>query len=198
MKALLVVLAVLAAALPLRAAEAPPETMLIAQTSYWLKPYSISFIKEYWTLTLEVADFQKALPRVQGIFSAAGAFSPQPLANLASSQSERSQQLRYRLTLRAGQAALKKLKKLGTLDGPRVLPEAGRPDAAELKAKIDKLMAAKKNHAPALGRMPDVSALVDETLEHLLLVENISQQTAGELLLNMTLRQASPAKAGKP
>lgn len=195
MRSLLIVLAAL---LPVRAEQRAPETMRFTQPAYWLKPYSTSFIKEHWTLTLVVKDFDKAFPKALAAFTEAGAVSMEPLTNLAGSKTEKSQQLRYRLTLQSGGAVVKKLRKLGVLDGPRVLSEPDRPDLSELKTKVDKLISAKKDHAPELGRMPDVSALVDETLEHLLLVESVSQQTGGELLLNMTLRQATASVTPAP
>lgn len=173
---------------PARAAGAAEPTTFI-QPSYWLKTYSLSPFKEHWTVTVAVKDLGRDLPRIRDEFSKVKAQLRQSFENYATSKAERSQQLSYRLSGPAAKTILKKLKKMGAVDQALVRPELDLPPLDEVKAKIGKLIAVKKNHAALLKRMPDVAAIVDEILEHLLFVEHLQEDDGSAVLLNITVRQ---------
>lgn len=166
----------------------------MAPAAYWLKTYSLSPFKEHWTLSIDVRNFERDLPKILAELASVGAAPSVPLENMAGSEKDKVQQLSYRLSLEAAKRGLKKLKKIGTVSAPVVRPEPDRPSLPEVKEKITRLIAAKKDRSTELGRVPDVSALVDELLEHLLLVEHIQEDRSSEVLLNMTVRQSLPTK----
>lgn len=164
-----------------------------AQPPYWLKAYSQSPVKEHWTLTLQVKNLEKDLPKVLDRFQKEGATLTHSLDTFASSKKEKSQQLSYRLSLASAKEIMKKLRKLGTTEDPVVRVEPGQAPPAEISEKIGKLMAVKKDRAALLAKMPEVSSLVDEVLEKFLLVEHNSKDSGTAVLLNVTVRQR-PAK----
>lgn len=175
-------------ALPVFAGEnaAPPR---LTREPYWFKTYSLSPIKEHWTLDIAVKNLEKDLPRVLQVFAKAGAVMPMALGNMASSKSEKSQQLSYRLSLSAAQKVHKKIIKLGRAEMLSVRPEAERPHMPEVLDKIERLMEIKRDRQAELARLPDASAIVDELLEHLLLVEHSSKDAGSEVLWSLTVRQ---------
>lgn len=144
-------------------------------------------------MTLEVKNLEKDLPKVLERFSKEGAVLTHPLDTFAASKKEKSQQLSYRLSLASAKGLVKKLRKLGTAQDPAVRVEPNQAPPAEISEKIGKLMAVKKDRAALLAKMPEVSSLVDEVLEKLLLVEHNGKDSGTAVLLNVTVRQ----KAGK-
>lgn len=145
-------------------------------------------------MTLEVKNLEKDLPKVLERFSKEGAALTHTLDTFAASKKEKSQQLSYRLSLASAKGLVKKLRRLGTSADPAVRVEPGQAPPAEIAEKVGKLMAVKKDRAALLEKMPDVSSLVDEMLERLLLVEHNSKDSPSSVLLNITVRQKTAAR----
>lgn len=164
-------------------------TLLGPMPTHWLKMYSLSPYKETWNLMIEVKDLDKDLPRLLEHFERSQASLTVPLANSLASPSDRSRQLSYRLPLKTAKNTLKQLRKIGKFGEPAVRPAYDPVPIEEVKEKIAKLVADKKTNAQALAAMPGVSAVIDELLEHLFLVEYLRERAAAEVLLNMTVRE---------
>ena len=164
-------------------------TLLAPMQTHWLKMYSLSPYKETWNLTIEVKDLDKDLPRLLEHFERSQATLTVPLANSLASPTDRSRQLSYRLPLKTAKTTLKQLKKIGSFNEPAVRPAYDPVPIDEVKEKIAKLVADKNSNPQALAAMPGVSAVVEELLEHLFLVEHLRERAAAEVLLNMTVRE---------
>lgn len=167
-------------------------TLIGQPPGQWLKLYSLSPYREHWTMTVEVKDMGKDLSKVLNVFSKAGAALTQLLENFPASKIDKTQQLSYRLSLRSARAALKNLKEVGKFADPLVRPAAEPIPLPEIKEKIQKLMAEKEAHAKELSAMPATSALAEELLEHLLMVESVHERTDTEVLLNITIQGKLP------
>lgn len=166
------------------------DKFLIARPSpQWLKTYSLSPYKEFWTLRVEVPSLEKDRPKILNIFSKAGARLIQPLESFPSSKIDKTQQLSFKLGLKAAKAALKRLRKVGSFLEPATRPSAEPVPIPEVKDKIQRLISEKTAHAKELASMPAVSAVVDELLEQLLMVEVVQGKTDTEVLLNMTIQE---------
>ncbi|TPW16734.1 MAG: hypothetical protein FD126_3812 [Elusimicrobia bacterium] len=100
------------------------EPVLIASPQKaWLKIYPVTSIKESWRLDIEVKSLEKGLPKVLDAFTKAGAALTQPRELFIRSETEKSQQLSYRLSIPGARGLLKPLKKLGKLAEPVIRPE---------------------------------------------------------------------------
>ncbi len=164
--------------------------LLLAATARaeWLKIYQSSPVRENWTVYLDVEDFDKDLPRVLESLAKSKALITRPLSGFASSRRKKVQQLSYRIPEKKAGKALKKLRKIGRLEKRRVIPSPRVP-IKEVREKTRKLSAEKKAHAEALSRMPAVSALVSELLEHLRHVESV-EKSERSVLVNLTIRES--------
>ena len=197
MKIALAVLAATTLVASLVKAEGPREkgqyvsdqALLARPPVYWLKTYSLSPYKEYWTLVIEVRKLDRDLPKILIIFSEGKAKLTQPFATFPASKIEHSQQLSYRLELKSAKKALKNLRKIAAFPEPLVRPAAEVVPMAEVKDKINRLISEKTAHSKELSAMPALSAIVDELLEQLLLVEAVRDKTDAEVLLNMTIQE---------
>lgn len=165
---------------------APPR---LTRAPYWFRTYSLNPIKEHWTVEMGVKNLEKDLPRVLAAFAKEGAVMPIPLGNMVSSKSEKSQQLRYRLSLAAARKIHKRLGKLGRPGTLEMRPEAERPHMPEVLDKIERLVELKRTRQAELAKMEDASSIVDELLEHLLLVEHSQKDVGSEVLWNLTVKQ---------
>lgn len=188
--ALLALLAACAFAAP--AAPAQPQNPSQAAVD-WLRLYPMTTYREFWTLTLQVRSMAKDLPRVMAALEKRGGTLSTPLANTASSTSEGTQQLTYRLVLSQAGPALQDLKKIGKSGPPLVRPAGEKLPVDEIKRKIADLSRDKQQHGSELARMPAVSALVESVLSHLVSAQAIAEKADGEVVLNLTL-QGKPAE----
>lgn len=166
------------------------ETGLITHAPVqWLRTYSLAPYKEHWSLDVEVKVLSKDLPKILKAFAKAGAVLTQPLEQFPVSKSEASQQLSFHSSALGGQAALKALQKLAKAGPPRVRYSPEPVPMSEIKEKIGKLRSERKEHGAELARTPATSALAEEMLEHLLMVEAVREKVDKEVLINMTLRE---------
>ncbi len=173
------------------AVSAAPTTPVAAKGggAYWFKTYSTAPYKEYWTAELTVQDFPKTMPKVVDAVAKNGGKLTQPLRNFASSKKDEIQQLSFSLPLAGAKSLLKSLRALGTLPDPAVRTVGAPIPIDEVKAKIAVLMKEKTEHADALAQVPATAAAVEEILEHLLLVEEVSSRTDTEVLVNLQVRR---------
>lgn len=153
----------------------------------WLRLYSLSPYHETWTMTAEVKDLKKGIPRVVKALEEHGGTPVVPLANSAGSASEGTQQLVYRLSAQDAPAALKALGKVAKTAPPVIRPAGEKLPAAEIKAKRHALAKEKEDNAAALARMPAVSGLVNAALGHLDAAEAVAERGQGQVTLNLTL-----------
>lgn len=157
--------------------------------AYWFKTYSTAPYKEYWTAELTVKDFPTTMPKVVDAVAKNGGKLTQPLRNFASSKTDESQQLSFSMPAPGAKALLKSLRTLGKLPDPAVRTTGAPIPVDEVKAKIAVLMKEKTEHADALAKVPASAAAVEEILEHLLLVEEVSSRTETEVLVNLQVRR---------
>ncbi|MBI4376590.1 MAG: hypothetical protein HY549_09100 [Elusimicrobia bacterium] len=179
--------------LPCRAGEAPDDVKqdvrLISHVSpYWLRTYSLSPYEEHWSLSIKVRDIKRDLPKILNEFERTKAQLAIPLENLAASS--KTQQLSYRIGLVLADQVVKKLKKIGQLSEPRVRRIGEQASSEEIKDKINRLISEKTAHGKQLANMPNVSAVIDELLEHLLVVEAITDRRSQQLLFNLSVEEA--------
>ncbi len=153
----------------------------------WLKTYRVSTISENWTLELEVKDFDKDMPEVLQMFARSGAEITRPLSDFASSKRYRVQQVVYRLRKKVMKRLLKKLRRIGKVGNPGIIPSPRVP-LDEIRKKSKKLQAEKKVNTEALAKMPAVSALVSELQAHLAEVEQAARAPRS-ILVNLTIRE---------
>lgn len=161
--------------------EPDDQTLLTAPAVQWIKNYPISPYKERWKVELTVKSAEKDLLRVRQIFAKAGASLIQTSA--------KAPQLSFRCVKKTASQALAELKELGPVTEPKVNPIVEPVPLAEVQAKIKALSADKEAHAAQLALMPSVSALVDELLGHLRVVEAALKKTDVEVLLDLTIKE---------
>ena len=155
----------------------------------WTRIYSLAPYREVWTLTVDVKDYAKGLPRVLKIFSDAGIKPTLPLEQFPHGADLKSQELSYRLTAKSGAGVLKKLQKAGAVGGPKVTHTGEPINLREVDDKLAKLSADRNAHQTELAQMPSISALVDEMIQHLSAVKMVRESVDTEVLLNMTVRE---------
>ncbi len=171
------------------AAPAPAANPAHGGTPYWFKTYSTAPYKEYWSADLATPDFAKTLPKVLEAIDKAGGKLTQPLRNFASSKTGETQQLSFAIPLTGAKSLLKVLRRLGDMADPSVRASGAPIPVAEVREKIRLLTAEKTEHAAELAKVPATSAAVEEILEHLLLVEEVSQRAGSDILFDLQVRR---------
>jgi hypothetical protein len=156
---------------------------------YWFKFYSTAPYAEIWTGELVVKDADRALPKVVEAVEKSGGKLSQPLSTFAGSAKDHQQQLTFSIPGKKTKALLKAMRKLGTLAEPAVRPMGAPIPLDEVRAKIDKMMKERTEHAAELAKVPAASAAEEEILEHLLMVEEVAQRTDTEVRFNLLVRQ---------
>lgn len=155
---------------------------------YWLKTYSLAPYRETWTGGLEVKKLEAALPKLIGAVESGGARLTQPMTNFVGSATE--QQLSFVVPLKKAKALRAALRKLGKLTDPSVRPHSTPTPLAEVREKLARLTKEKTENRVALGQTPAAAEAVDEMIEHLANVEAVARSTDGEVLWNLTVKEA--------
>jgi hypothetical protein len=156
--------------------------------AYWLKEYSLSPYREYWTVEAELKNYDRDLPAAIEAVSKNGGRFTQPVESFASSRESKTQQLSLAISREGAKKLLKVLRKLGTAPDPRVRMEMNQIPAKEVKEKSDRLIKEKTEHAAELARLPAAASLLEETLERLMFYEELAKKTDSEVLFNLTVR----------
>jgi hypothetical protein len=145
---------------PAGAGEAESNDLVAPAPMDWTRIYSLAPYREVWTLTLDVKDFDKGLPKALKVFDDAGVKLTMPLSQFPHGAEQRSQQLSYKLTEKTGRPLLKKLNKIGTAKEPKITHTGEPINLGEVDDKLSKLNADKTAHAAELALMPSISAMV--------------------------------------
>ena len=87
------------------------------------------------------------------------------------------------------QSHLKSLRALGEMADPAVRPMGVPIPIDEVRAKIAVMMKEKTDRAAELARVPAAAAAEEEILEHLLMVEELTQRSVVEVRFNLLVRQ---------
>jgi len=157
------------------------------QSEDWLKTYSVSPYSAYWSLTLEVKDLDKDLPRLLELLKKEKAELTEPFSNFAASRIQKVQQLSAKVPPKTIGALLKKIRKLGA---PSLLiqrPNEDRGRLSEVQRKIQMLKKEKSEHQEDLAQMPAISALTDQVLADLLAAQSLYVKPDVPILLNLTV-----------
>jgi hypothetical protein len=164
------------------AAAAPPRAK-----PYWMRTYSLAPYRETWSGALEVKKLDAAVPKVVAAVEQNGGRLTQPLALFVRSSTE--QQLALTVPLKNAKALLAALRKLGKAE-PAVRPLGEKIPLPEVREKLKILSKEKTENSVALAKTPAVSEAVDEMIEHLANVEAVARSTDGEVLWNLTVKEA--------
>ncbi len=155
---------------------------------YWLKTYSLAPYQETWRGELEVKKLDAALPKVVAAVEKSGGRLTQPLANFAGSSTE--QQLSLIVPQKKARALLQALRRLGKVAEPAVRPNGAPIPLGEVREKLARLTKEKTENQVALAQTPAAAEAVDEMIEHLANVEAVARSTDGEVLWNLTVKEA--------
>lgn len=155
---------------------------------YWLKTYSHSPYRETWSGDLSVKKLDGALPKVVSAVEKSGGRLTQPLALFAGSATE--QQLSFIVPLKRAKALLQELRKLGKSADPAVRPHAAPVPLEEVREKLARLTRERAEGKAAFAAAPATAEAVDEMIEHLTFAEAVARSTDGEVLWNMTVKEA--------
>jgi hypothetical protein len=151
---------------------------------YWLKTYPLSPYRETWTGELAVKKLDDAMPKVTDAVEKGGARLTQPLSLFVASATER--QLSFIVPLPKAKALLQALRKVGKAADPAVRPHAPRVPLEEVREKLARLSREKAALAPSSA----AAEAVDEMIEHLTAAEAVARSTDGEVLWNLTVKEA--------
>ena len=154
---------------------------------YWLKTYSLAPYRETWSGELSVKKLDAALPKLTAAVENSGGRLTQPLANFVRSSTE--QQLSLVVPLKNAKALLAALRKLGKTE-PAVRPYGEKIPLPEVREKLNLLSKEKFENSAALAKIPAASEALDEMIEHLANVEAVARSTDGEVLWNLTIKEA--------
>lgn len=155
----------------------------------WLKIYVLQPYREFWSLSVELKDMEKDLPRLQREVEKVGGALTVPIQNLAASPQSRHMQMSWRLPHKSGKPLLKALRKFATVPDPLVRPPAEPIPLSEVQAKLARLSAEREAAREALKTLPAVLGLVEEMLEHLKLAQSVGEKAQDLILVNMTVRE---------
>lgn len=155
---------------------------------YWLKIYSTAPYHETWSGDLAVKNLDAAVPKVSAAVEKNGGRLTQPLALFARSTTE--QQLSLTIPRKKAKALLAALRKLGAAAEPAVRPNGEMIPLEEVREKLAILTKEKNEKWGALAQTPAAAAAVDEMIEHLTNVEAVARSTDGEVLWNLTVKEA--------
>lgn len=155
---------------------------------YWLKTYSPAPYRETWSGELSVKTLSVAMPKVAAAVEKGGGRLTQPLALFAGSATE--QQLSLSVPRDKAKALLKALRKLGKAADPAVRPFGAPIPLDEVREKLARLTKEKREKWGALAQTPAAAEAVDEMIEHLSGVEAAALSTDGDVLWNLTVKEA--------
>lgn len=155
---------------------------------YWLKTYAQSPYRETWSGDLAVKKLDAAMPKVVAAVEKGGGRLTQPLALFAGSATE--QQLSLSVPQKKAKALLKELRKLGKAADPAVRPFGAPVPLEEVREKLARLTKEKSEKWGALAQTPAAAEAVDEMIEHLAAVEAAARSTDGDVLWNITVKEA--------
>jgi hypothetical protein len=155
---------------------------------YWLKTYSLAPYHETWSGDLAVKKIDAALPKIVAAVEKNGGRLTQPLANFVASATER--QLSLTVSRQKAKPLLAALRKLGTAAEPAVRPNGETIPLEEVREKLALLTKEKTEKWGALAQTPAAAEAVDEMIEHLANVEAVVRSTDGEVLWNITVKEA--------
>ena len=155
---------------------------------YWLKTYSMAPYRETWSGDLSVKKLDASLPKVVAAVEKGGGRLTQPLANFVGSSMEK--QLSLVVPLKKSKALLAALRKLGKCPDPAVRPAGAPIPLEEVREKLGRLSKEKTENRASLAQTPAAAEAVDEMIEHLANVEAVARSTDGEVLWNITVKEA--------
>ncbi|MBI2385522.1 MAG: hypothetical protein HYV14_05845 [Elusimicrobia bacterium] len=155
---------------------------------YWLKTYSQSPYRETWSGDLAVKKLDAALPKVVAAVEKSGGRLTQPLALFAGSSTE--QQLSFIVPQKSAKALLQEMRKLGKAADPAVRPHAAPVPLDEVREKLARLTRERAGSKAAFASAPATAEAVDEMIEHLTFAEAVASSTDGEVLWNLTVKEA--------
>lgn len=155
---------------------------------YWLKTYSLAPYRETWSGELAVKELDAILPKVVAAIEKGGGRLTQPLANFAGADTE--QQLSLTVPLKRAKSLLAALRKLGKAADPAVRPYGAIIPFEEVREKLARLTKEKSANQAALAQTPAAAEALDEMIEHLANVEAVARSTDGEVLWNITVKEA--------
>ena len=155
---------------------------------YWLKTYSLAPYRETWSGEISVKTLSVGLPKISAAIEKEGGHLTQPLANFAGTSME--QQLSLIVPLKKSKALLAALRKIGKCPDPAVRALGAPIPLDEVRAKLGRLAKEKTENKVALGQVPAAAEAVDEMIEHLANVEAVARTTDGEVLWNVTVKEA--------
>ena len=155
---------------------------------YWLKTYAQSPYRETWSGELTVKTLAAAMPKVVAAVEKGGGRLTQPLTLFAGSATE--QQLSLSVPQKKAEALLKALRKLGKAADPAVRPFGPPVPLDEVREKLARLTKEKSEKWGALAQTPAAAEAVDEMIEHLTGVEAAARSTDGDVLWNITVKEA--------
>ena len=168
-------------------AAAAPAPAAPSKGIYWLKTYSTAPHQESWNVELAVKDLERSLPKILKAVEKEGGRLTQPLETFPASKIDRSQQLSLAIPRKGAASLVKRLRKLGELSEPRVLPLGTPIPLDEVRAKIARLMKERAERAAELARVPAAAEASEEILEGLLGAEAAAVREAS-VLFNITVR----------
>lgn len=187
----------LALALPAAAAQSgskrpdlDDKTLFTPSPAPWLKVYVLQPYGEFWSLSVELKNMEKDLPRLRQALEKAGGALTVPIQNLAASPESRQLQMSWRLPKKGGKGLLKAIRRFAKAADPVVRPPFEPIPLPEVRAKLDALSAERERNREAFGRMPAALGLVEETLDHLRLAHDVGEKARELILLNVAVREA--------
>jgi hypothetical protein len=155
---------------------------------YWMKTYSLAPYRETWSGELAVKKLDASLPKLVAAVEKGGGRLTQPLANFVGSPTE--QQISWTVPQKKSKALLAAVRKLGKLPDPAVRPNGAAIPLDEVREKLARLTKEKTENQVALAQTPAAAEAVDEMIEHLANVEAVGRSTDGEVLWNLTVKEA--------
>ncbi len=155
---------------------------------YWLKTYSLAPYRETWNGELAVKKLDATLPKIVAAVENGGGRLTMPLAQFVGSATE--QQLSLIVPQKKSKPLLAALRKLGKAPDPAVRSSGAPIPLEEVREKLARLTKEKTASAVALGQTPAAAEIIDELIEHLANVEAVARATDGEVLWNVTVKEA--------
>lgn len=155
---------------------------------YWLKTYSLVPYHETWRGEISVKTLSVAMPKIAAAVEKGGGRLTQRLENFVGSSTEK--QLSLTIPQKKSKALLAALRKLGRIQDPAVRPNGAAIPLEEVREKLARLTKEKTESQAALTQTPAAAEAVDEMIEHLANVEAVARSTDGEVLWNITVKEA--------
>lgn len=155
---------------------------------YWIKNYSMAPYRETWSGELDVKKLDAAVPKVVASVEKYGGRLTQPLKNFAASADE--QQLSLIVPLKKSKDLLAAFRKLGACEQPAVRASGEPVPLAEVREKLGRLTKERTENRASFAAVPAAAEAVDEMIEHLANVEAVTRSSDGEVLWNITVKEA--------